>query len=149
VSKQTVMNWIKTDSQPFSQWSLISITGDKASALTDPEKLRLKFLGCKDICPLQFADVGEKEFFENSRIFDINDCSKTISFANDRHTRDGQEILVVHCMAGISRSGAVGLFLNDMFGLDYGSFKNENPTIIPNQCILSMLRKSNNYWSIS
>jgi len=39
---------------------------------------------------------------------------------------------VVHCTAGISRSGAVGAFISDYFGLDYSVFMANNPMVRPN-----------------
>ncbi len=48
---------------------------------------------------------------------------------------------IVHCAAGISRSGAVGTFIHDLFGFgDYFDFKKVNPKIYPNPQILKLLR---------
>lgn len=48
---------------------------------------------------------------------------------------------LVHCAAGISRSGAVGTFINDYFRGDYTDFKKRNPYIHPNGHILAMLNQ--------
>jgi predicted protein tyrosine phosphatase len=48
---------------------------------------------------------------------------------------------IIHCSAGISRSGAVGLFINDYLGLDYALFKIMNPHILPNGLISRTLNK--------
>lgn len=48
---------------------------------------------------------------------------------------------LVHCAAGISRSGAVGTFINDYFRADYADFKKRNPHIHPNGHILAMLNR--------
>jgi predicted protein tyrosine phosphatase len=47
----------------------------------------------------------------------------------------------VHCTAGVSRSGAVGAFINDYFGGNWEKFKFENPQVIPNSHISSLLKK--------
>lgn len=48
---------------------------------------------------------------------------------------------VVHCAAGISRSGAVGTFVHDYYQGDYEVFKRDNPHIFPNSHILSLLHR--------
>lgn len=48
--------------------------------------------------------------------------------------------LVVHCGAGVCRSGAVVEFARGMLHLDYDEFKMDNPHILPNLFILKALR---------
>lgn len=48
---------------------------------------------------------------------------------------------IVHCQAGISRSGAVGTFVNDAFGEDYFVFMRNNPNVMPNHRVLRTLKK--------
>ena len=48
---------------------------------------------------------------------------------------------IVHCAAGISRSGAVGEFINDIYGEDYFAFKARHPWIHPNVEVKSILKK--------
>lgn len=48
---------------------------------------------------------------------------------------------VVHCTAGVSRSGAVGEFVNDLFGIPYAEFRKQNPNIIPNTYIKKKLNE--------
>jgi len=52
-----------------------------------------------------------------------------------------KKICVVHCMAGISRSGAVGAFVNDYCGGDWDQFKRNNRHIVPNPRISRMLNQ--------
>jgi predicted protein tyrosine phosphatase len=47
---------------------------------------------------------------------------------------------IVHCLAGVSRSGAVGQFIQEYLGLDYDEFVKHNPNILPNRYILNLLR---------
>lgn len=49
---------------------------------------------------------------------------------------------IVHCAAGISRSGAVGTFVNDYFNGDYLEFKKRNPYIHPNITVLDKLHEA-------
>ena len=48
---------------------------------------------------------------------------------------------VVHCAAGISRSGAVGSFVQGYCGGDFEEFMRTNPHILPNGRVLRMLNK--------
>ncbi len=51
-----------------------------------------------------------------------------------------KESCIVHCSAGISRSGAVGAFINDYFKGDCHEFKEMNPHILPNGHVLRRLK---------
>jgi len=53
-----------------------------------------------------------------------------------------KSMAIVHCAAGISRSGAVGTFIFDLYGresMTWDEFKRKNPQIEPNQHILRLL----------
>ena len=46
---------------------------------------------------------------------------------------------LVHCMAGVSRSGAVGTFARRLAAISYGTFKKRNPGLHPNRHVLRLL----------
>lgn len=48
---------------------------------------------------------------------------------------------LIHCTAGVCRSGAVGECLSDYFGNDYHKFKRDNPQIKPNVFVKKILKK--------
>lgn len=48
---------------------------------------------------------------------------------------------IVHCSAGVSRSGAVGEFVNDLFGEDFSIFKRRNKNISPNFHVKGILNE--------
>lgn len=52
-----------------------------------------------------------------------------------------KKIFVVHCTAGVSRSGAVGHFVNEFLGGNRAGFKEMNPNICPNRHVLKLLAK--------
>jgi predicted protein tyrosine phosphatase len=54
---------------------------------------------------------------------------------------DEKSEVFVHCTAGVSRSGAVGAYINDYFGRDWGEFLRRNPQVIPNSHISSLFKK--------
>ncbi len=52
------------------------------------------------------------------------------------------KICYVHCLAGVSRSGAVGTFINDICGYEkFTDFVKSNPYIMPNYYILTLLKR--------
>lgn len=98
--------------------------------------LRLWFDDCdKDACGtlLNGETYTEKAMNEEqaTQIYDFlvkqkeNDCN----------------VGVVHCAAGIARSGAVGTFATEFFDADRKAFKAINPEIIPNGHVLQLLNR--------
>ena len=80
--------------------------------------------------------LGTKEF-AMSKAFTEEQGRELIDFIDKN--RDKSQWLV-HCTLGISRSGAVGLFINDYLGGDYQTFKRDNPGIVPNVQVTSILK---------
>jgi len=54
----------------------------------------------------------------------------------------GKKLCLVHCAAGISRSGAVATFINDLYGEPYREFIQKNSAINPNVTVLIKLRNA-------
>lgn len=50
-----------------------------------------------------------------------------------------KEQCIIHCTAGISRSGAIGLFINEFMSQNYNEFKRENPSVLPNYHVYRLL----------
>jgi len=96
----------------------------------DKENLRILF----------FDDVTEdtKLNWGTAKAFNKEQGKIVLEFLNKIKDRD---TLIVHCHAGISRSGAVGQFAADYFGLDYKEFRNLNPHIHPNSTVTRILRE--------
>lgn len=53
--------------------------------------------------------------------------------------KDKVKVLIVHCTAGISRSGAVGYWVNKYLGLDENKFMRLNSQIYPNRYVYNIL----------
>ena len=49
---------------------------------------------------------------------------------------------IIHCAAGISRSGAAGIFLNDIYGIPYFNFMEKNNQLQPNVLVTSILKQT-------
>ena len=95
----------------------------------------------KNVLNLEFDDV-EKDIEVGGYSFKaITDeqAEAIVKFIIDNKGKD----FYVHCLAGISRSGAVGTFIFDFFKDDDTKFVSR-PKIRPNIEVLSKLKK--NYW---
>jgi hypothetical protein len=61
-----------------------------------------------------------------------------VRLAHDDHpTRP--DLLLVHCHAGVSRSGAVADFARAVTGTDYDAFRRANPQVVPNAFVRRLL----------
>jgi len=131
-------------------WALISIYSTPAEKLITDDKVELMHrMNCKSILNLCFGDISKEQFERiksitpkkldsGLRLFDETDAHKILDFVkllNDEHVG----VLVVHCDAGTSRSGAVGLFINRLLGLDEKEFRKVNRYINPNSYIYDIL----------
>lgn len=102
-----------------------------------------EFQGRKNVLILYFDDIIQTDPQNCGRIFSA-DNAKAISVFLKR--ADLNIPLVVHCTAGISRSGAVGQVLNDFFNNfyeknpnDYEAFTKTHGHLIPNFRVRSVL----------
>jgi len=114
------------------------------------EAEKLKAQGCKQIMSVQFDDLTDKHKdisvglgygkYRKSRLFQDTQACMIINFLKE--VKDKVTILVVQCSAGISRSGAVGLFACRHLGLDEGKFREFNKNIGPNFYVLGVLNEA-------
>ena len=73
------------------------------------------------------------------QLFTTNDGKQIIEFVENNLN---VETVYIHCSAGRSRSGAVGTFINDVWGeQSFHNFLESNPTVSPNYFILALLRR--------
>ena len=94
---------------------------------------------------MHFPDFGEtmiqnyiKMGVNPCRVFNQYKAKKLYEFIKKNKDKS---LAVLHCGAGISRSGAVGTFIFDLYGdVSYEEFKRKNPRIMPNSHILKLLR---------
>lgn len=73
--------------------------------------------------------------------FTKEQASEIIDFLDKNKDK---KLAIIHCAAGVSRSGAVGQFANDYFGGNYFEFKNNNQNIQPNPHVLRLLNNQIN-----
>lgn len=123
-------------------WALISIIESVERPLLNPQReLILSQLNCKAILKLIFSDIKPSYNHKDEILFNKNHAKQIISFVNNLKEID---TLVIHCHAGVSRSGAVGVFLAKYLNVDYERFKKENKNIFPNEYILDLLMEESN-----
>ena len=130
---------------PYNNWYLISIhSGDLF--LNPQMDDTFKKMGCQDSLSLEFWDLTPEIYdsHPDKILFDDNHAKQIISFIDKVQKDEKDSTLVVHCHAGISRSGAVGTFACDYCGMDYLYFMDKNPKIQANPHVLRLLRKEAN-----
>ena len=139
---------------PHDYWYLISVYSSDDGPYIRPKTAPvLNDLGCGVRVSLCFHDVTKKKYDEMKKQYPDNKIVKDIVLFDKDHAkkvlllldcaqRDNEDItLVVHCAAGISRSGAIATFACDYCGLDYNEFLKDNPLLYPNDFVLETLYK--------
>lgn len=130
-------------------WHLISISSSR-SECPDREFLRnFKKYGCGSWMTIWFSDLTTDGFEEIKReypsvkLFATKEARKIIKFVEVLKSRPSPhgDTIIVHCDAGVSRSGAVADFLCDYLDLDRDKFEMDNRCIFPNQHVLRVLRR--------
>ena len=102
-----------------------------------------------NVLRLVFDDITDREqewqIMKGSKntneliLFNRKHANKIIEFVEQNKHVD---TMFVHCTAGVSRSGAVGTFINDIAGEQtFFKFTNSNSQIKPNFYILALLRR--------
>ena len=110
-----------------------------------------------NILKLEFDDVTERDTEEGLLHFNPGLAKEILEFIRKIKT-DSKKLFIVHCDAGISRSGAVGYMLNEWFNKyltsnreDDKYFKDNNVQIMPNPEVVRILKQEmfgNNYSGI-
>jgi predicted protein tyrosine phosphatase len=118
-------------------WALISIyTVPELRLIRYPEEKKLFEMGCVKTLSLCFRDIIPSEPGSDVGLFDEAHAYRIKDFIDSLH---GIEKIVVHCDAGISRSGAVGLWACRYLGQDESVFRANNPQINPNTHVYDTL----------
>lgn len=138
---------------PYSRWYFISIYGDDGCLVNSKTSEIISGFGCVKSISLHFWDITDKSYKEVNKKYPNSEKAKSLVLFNDEHANNiiqlidlAQEdtidsVLVVHCAAGISRSGAVATFACDYCRLDYAEFLKNNPCLYPNQFVLRTLHR--------
>lgn len=101
-----------------------------------PNVLTLYFDDCNEY--KKYPIIGSPDKFYEQIPMSEEQALEVINFVEKMNENSN---VYVHCTAGISRSGAVGAFISDYFGRTWKKFKFDNPSVIPNSHISSLLKK--------
>jgi len=150
---RTAVQWLLWDGakHPFDgkPWHLVSIYGEPSEELlTGDAAARLRNVGMAACMSERFWDITDNpETLEALKaegkeyvLFDRAMARRVSDFIAERTTEPGDDILVCQCGAGVSRSGAVGAFACEVFGLDCVEFLRRNHAH-PNPFVLRLLRE--------
>lgn len=118
---------------PTDQYWVISINCPESEPLFGNYK-------CDTLLSLKFHDTTYRINW-TSILFDEDMADKVIEFLERVKAADDGKDLLIHCMAGVSRSGAVGTFAREFLDLDYEEFTRDNPHICPNPLVMKLLRR--------
>lgn len=97
--------------------------------------------GKKNVLVIHFDDIEEDiddAKWGLIKAFTKEQAEEIISFLEKQEDKIS---CILHCAAGISRSGAVGTFVNDYYRGDNSEFKRNNPHIHPNGLVLRLLNQ--------
>jgi len=90
---------------------------------------------------LQVDDILDPDVENNNLIlFNEEHAEKVCEFINNLKSRE-EFTLVIHCHAGICRSGAIAEFARNILRLSLEDFNRENQHILPNCHISKVLRE--------
>ena len=128
--------------ESFSDYAFISIvpSPDLTSALYTPyfssDHANVLNLVFDDLTPADMDKVWSK--FSGAVLFTKEQAIKVIKFVEQNKDRK----FIVHCSAGVSRSGAVGNFIRQMLGLDHQTFMRDNTEVQPNGYVMNVLAQA-------
>lgn len=139
-------------SDTVTPWAIISICGnndDSPILLHEPQMDVFRSLGCVAGLTSIFVDITKPHYLVNKEWYDTNDtwftekkAREIIDFVDG--IKDKVERFVVHCDAGKSRSGAVGLWLTRYLGWSEKAFTelNRKRLLGPNHSVLETLMQA-------
>ena len=120
--------------------SIIDTIGYSGPSYFNGDKSNVKILYFDDVD--ESGTVGMWQGISKDRAlksFSEEQAVEVIDFLENQRNGD---ICLIHCLAGISRSGAVVVFVNDYFGTEsYQEFMRRNPMIQPNGKVLQLLKR--------
>lgn len=100
------------------------------------------FKPSKNVLVLFFDDV-DHDFQSGEHFIKAFTSEQAVEVLEFIQKHKEKESCIIHCTAGVSRSGAVATFVNDNFGgSDKIDFDKNNPYILPNALVLQLLNRA-------
>lgn len=93
---------------------------------------------------MTFADLEEDKELpvigeERTELFKAMSREQAAELYQFIKANKDKEAVMIHCTAGVARSGAVGVFINDFIGGNYHELMRNNPSIQPNPHVYRLL----------
>ena len=138
----------KNDKPKYSNWHFISIYSCKRDKILNEFNIdAFKNNGMQLYLSLLFEDItfpGEDVNGDPLILFNESHAQQIIKMLNEIKSYPIKSKLIIHCDAGICRSGAVGVFAAQYFNYNMDKFKKDNPFIHPNKLVLETLERVKN-----
>lgn len=123
---------------PKCKWALISILDSGSKSVIKSNNKSYDNL--VNTIELTFDDISSDiviDYYPNLVLFNKTHAEQIIKFVEK--VFNVVELIIIHCSAGISRSGAIGLWIVDKYNLDYKEFIKANKQILPNRHVYGLL----------
>ena len=142
ITDETVENW--PSSFFISILTTVSVPGGNfhkpVFKKPHPNVLTLTF---DDVMEDSYQSVGLNPdgtpfLFQNGKAITLEQGEQLVNFIKENLNK---KQAFIHCAAGISRSGAIGSFINEITGGTYEEFMHINPQVHENRVVLSMLKE--------
>jgi predicted protein tyrosine phosphatase len=108
--------------------------------------VRESLQNCDRLRQLKFTDTEPSPFLKYGWLTPASDCFMDhaqarilVKFIYDLVSSDKQWSLIVHCAAGICRSGAIGSFAQAFSAMSDAEFAATNPRVQPNMWVYNKL----------
>lgn len=115
-------------------------------SICDPGESRPFSFEHPHLLNLSFCDVGPEELPHELRerypSLSTQDAVAVRAFVTESQRHATARHLLIHCAAGVSRSGAIAQFAMELLNLDEEQFKRDNAFISPHPELLQMLRET-------
>lgn len=125
-----------------SKAAFISIldSGDsdpEAASFFPEDRSNVKTLFFDDVeKDMQIPEIGTGRI-RHIKAFTEHQAEELLAFIKQNANKS---LFIIHCTAGISRSGAVGQFICDYFSCNPVEFRQANPNILPNNLVSRLLK---------
>ena len=125
-------------------------------SIVDPEEAPIFAADTDRIVTLRFHDLDhdwpvdpERDPRPSYVFMSEEDATRIVDHVIRFHEHPERWECLVHCMAGVSRSGAVGTFIQRVAGIPAEHFLTQNTGLHPNRYVLKLLMRelSNRGWA--
>jgi len=108
----------------------------KIISITDPDVPKLFFEEVGKVITFNYRDIEAtcepEKYTPSPEHMTQEDAGKIVDFIQEVHALPARVLLLVNCMFGQARSGAIVDYTGNVCGLGYWNTRKRNPQIVPN-----------------